>query len=122
MNHLCDFEIGSSLPPVRYVILHLPGPGWLPGRTAFAQPGVTEHVAYLQRAFAAGMIELAGPFLIDGTGGMVVMRQSCSEQDARRLVDDDPGVRSGLIRAEVRPWMTTLAVGMESSQPPEALA
>jgi uncharacterized protein YciI len=98
----------SAPAPIRYVVFHLPGPAWRKDLTPFEQPGVAEHFSYVQAAFEDGRIELAGPFLVDGAGGMVITSKDTTEAEAIRLGGEDPGVRSGLIRAEVRPWMTTL--------------
>jgi hypothetical protein len=68
-------------------------------------------MAYMRSIFDQGMIELAGPFLLDGAGGMVITSSECTESEAIRLGQQDPGVLSGMIRAEVRPWMTTLRWG-----------
>ena len=96
-------------PPVRYVILHLPGPTWRPGVSALEQTGVAEHLQYLGAAFARGVIELAGPFLREDAGSMVILSEHSTELEALQLAQEDPGVRSGLIRFEIRPWLTTLA-------------
>jgi uncharacterized protein YciI len=95
--------------PTRHVIFHRPGPAWQPSLGVLDQPGILEHLQYLTAAFAAGRIHLAGPFLDDGAGGMVITSGSCTAEEARRLAAEDPAVMSGLIHAEVRLWMTTLA-------------
>ena len=94
--------------PTRYVVLHHPGPAWVQALPVVAQPGLAEHLSYLKAAHEAGWIESAGPFLVEGVGGMVITSKQCTEASAVRLAEDDPGVKSGLIRAEVRPWLTTL--------------
>jgi uncharacterized protein len=95
-------------PATRFVIFHRPGPAWKPQVSVLEQPGVAAHFQYLQAAFAAGKIELAGPFPEGSSGGMIVMRPASTAADAQALVAGDPGVTSGLILAEVRPWMVTL--------------
>jgi uncharacterized protein len=91
-----------------FVVFHFPGPRWLPNQCPLLRPGVKEHFAFLSRAFASGQIALAGPFLSETTGGMVILDAKCTESEARALAFQDPGVVSGLIRAEVRPWMVAL--------------
>lgn len=104
-------DLNSSLQEtaIRFVIFHRPGPAWQPRVEVLAQPGVFAHFQYLNAAFADGKIELAGPFLSENAGGMAILSAACTEQDARALAEADPAVKSGLIHAEVRPWMTTLA-------------
>jgi uncharacterized protein YciI len=94
--------------PTRYVIFHRPGPTWNRQLGALEQPGVARHFEYLQAAFRAGKIQLAGPFPEGDTGGMIIMSAAATERDAAALVESDPGVKSGLIRAEVGAWLTTL--------------
>lgn len=100
-------SIEGAQAPIRYVVLHLPGTAWRWELSPLEQPGLADHLRYMHAAFAAGIIELSGPFLDDDAGGMVIMSGTCSEQEALRLAQEDPGVQSNLIRAEVRPWMTT---------------
>jgi uncharacterized protein YciI len=95
-------------PATRFVIFHRPGPLWKPQVSALEQHGVAAHFEYLQTAFEAGKIEKAGPFPVGSGGGMIIMRADTTEADARLLIDGDPGVKSGLILAEVRPWLITL--------------
>jgi uncharacterized protein YciI len=96
-------------PTQRFVIFHRPGPAWKPDTSPLEQPGVAAHFEYLQSAFRAGRIEMAGPFPQGSSGGMIIMTAAATETDARALVQGDPGVTSGLILAEVRPWLITLA-------------
>jgi uncharacterized protein YciI len=105
-------EPGSRDPdpkaPRRYVIFHRPGPGWVPRRHVLEQPGVGEHFGYLAAACKAGKIDMAGPFLVDGGGGMIIMSSASTAVEAQRLVEEDPGIRSGLILAEICEWLITL--------------
>lgn len=103
-----DIRGPDPLAPRRFVIFHRPGPGWVPQKHVLEQPGVSEHFGYLAGACKAGKIAMAGPFLIDAGGGMIVMSPTSTEIEARRLVENDPGIRSGLILAEIREWLITL--------------
>ena len=38
-------------------------------------------------------------------GGMMIPAAGLGEDEIRKFAQDDPAVRSGLLRAEVRPWL-----------------
>lgn len=92
----------------RYVVLHIPGPSWNPDCPPTEQPGVMDHFAYLQGVAQQGKIEMSGPFLREGAGGMILLADGIGADEAERIGTEDPGVKSGLIRYEVRPWMITI--------------
>lgn len=78
------------------------GSMWDTHKSRDEQEGMTEHRAYMRSLFERGEILLGGPFL-DRPGGVAVYRTK-SQDDAEKLAGADPGVRSGLIRAEVTRW------------------
>jgi hypothetical protein len=82
-------KVEKPMRDVRYVVLHSPGPKWLPGKTLFEQPGVLEHVEYLD----------------DKGGGMMIPTAGVSEDEVAKYAADDPAVKSGVLLAEVRPWV-----------------
>lgn len=101
---LAGYVESVNRPAAFQVVFHRPGPGWRAGTPYKEQPGVAEHVAYMKSLDARGVMVLGGPFL-DDSGGMVVLSAS-SIDVARELAEADPGVRSGLLSAEIRTWMT----------------
>jgi uncharacterized protein YciI len=60
------------------------------------------HLAYINRLFKEGKVVMAGPFA-DGRGGMVLYRTE-SEEEARRLAEQDPEVAEGARTLELREW------------------
>lgn len=98
----------QSGPITRHIILHSPGPAWDRDRPVTEQPGVPEHVAYLQELARRKKIDISGPFLKDGTGGMILLAAEIGADEAERIGAEDPGVKTGLIRYEVRPWLITI--------------
>ncbi len=106
-------QIGRDEPtvtddnPTYQVIRHAPGPQWASGKAFREQPGVDEHVRYLEWLREQGYLLMGGPYL-DESGGMVVLKVPTVE-DARRLADDDPAVRSGLLTVTVHPWLVPLS-------------
>ena len=93
----------------RYVIVHTPGPAWLPGKSLFEQPGVQDHVNHYRKLHADGKLLMGGPFLDSAGGGMMIAEEGVSEQELLEFAQDDPAVRSRLLVAEIRPWL----VGMK---------
>lgn len=62
-----------------------------------------DHLAYLQSLLDAGKVVLAGP-VGDGYGAMMVL-QVGSEEEARRVVKDDPYTAAGVgVDHVLRPW------------------
>ena len=68
---------------------------------------IRAHVAWLKGLEARGQLVLAGPFA-DGSGGMLVLR-SASLEAAAALAGEDPFVRAGSARPEVRAWLHSCA-------------
>ncbi|HZX99993.1 MAG TPA: YciI family protein [Dermatophilaceae bacterium] len=62
-----------------------------------------DHLAYLKSLQQEGTVVLAGP-VGDGSGAMMVL-QAGSEEEARRIVRDDPYTAAGVgVDHVLRPW------------------
>ena len=94
-------------PPIHFVAFHSPGPAWQEGTAFFEQPGVEDHAAHYEAELNAGRLETGGPFT-DSSGGMAVFGADVGRAQAEEIALADPAVRSGLLRVEVRPWLTAL--------------
>jgi uncharacterized protein YciI len=70
------------------------------------------HFERLQRLYADGTMILVGPTLGQINTGIAVF-EAPDEEAARRIVDEDPAVRSGLMRAELRPYQISLLRGRD---------
>jgi uncharacterized protein YciI len=70
---------------------------------------VDEHFAYLQGLVEAGVVLLAGRTLNsdESTFGIVILLAE-SESEARRIMDNDPVVSQGVVRAELFPYRVAL--------------
>ena len=100
--------VTGKTPPrrdVRYVVLHNPGPQWDKAKGPFEQPGLQEHINHYRKLLQDGKLELGGPFMDSAAGGMMIPAAGLGEDEIREFAQDDPAVRSGLLRAEVRPWL-----------------
>ncbi|MCV2348776.1 YciI family protein [Paucibacter sp. Y2R2-4] len=90
---------------IRYVVFHRPGPNWQADKSLFEQPGLQDHIAHYRQLLAAGKLALGGPHLDEQAGGMMIPAAGLSEQEIRAFAMDDPAVKSGLLRVEIRPWL-----------------
>lgn len=95
-------------PPIRYVVIHKPGPKWQYGVDYRQQEGVGEHVQHYLKLHQQGKLQLGGPFLVPDVGGMMVTTKEVSREEIETFAAADPAVRSGLLIYEVRPWMTAM--------------
>jgi uncharacterized protein YciI len=94
--------------PVRYVVLHRPGPNWQYGIDFREQPGVGEHVQHYLKLHQQGKLELGGPFLVPDLGGMMVATKDVTQAELDAFAAADPAVQASLLVYEVRPWMTVM--------------
>jgi uncharacterized protein YciI len=94
--------------PIRYVVIHKPGPNWQYGIDFREQDGIGEHVRHYRKLHEQGKLELGGPFQLPDTGGMMVATKEVTQAEIEAFAADDPAVRSGLLDYEIRPWMTAM--------------
>ena len=90
------------IPPTRIGMLS-------DGPTAHEEEIVGQHFAYLKQLTDAGQVLMAGRTLVvdERTFGVVVFVAE-SEAAARRVVDRDPAVQHGVMRAELLPFRVAL--------------
>ncbi|AFJ34610.1 YciI family protein [Mycobacterium sp. MOTT36Y] len=93
--------------PTLFVIRHLPGPNFRPEVAPTEQDGVAEHFAYVRQLEESGAILLSGPLLAEGAGGLMVLSPRVDAAEASRIAENDPAIKSGLVVADVLPWMIT---------------
>lgn len=71
-----------------------------------------EHLTYMRRQKEAGRYILTGPFADrEDPRGLIVMRAESLEA-ARAVVEADPAVRAGTLRAELRPWYSAKGIAV----------
>ena len=66
-----------------------------------------DHVAYLKRATEEGIVILAGRSL-DGLGPAVVILDASTETEACHIMEHDPFVAGGSMRASLHPFRAAL--------------
>ena len=66
---------------------------------------VAQHLAYLQRSAEQGVVVLAGRTQTadERAFGIVILR-AASEEAARNVMNNDPAVQKGIMRAELYPY------------------
>ncbi|HJV68184.1 YciI family protein [Ideonella sp.] len=95
-------------PPTCLVVFHHPGPAWEPGRPMFEQAGLQGHIDHYRGLLQSGQLGAGGPFLDSDGGGMMIARPGMLLEDLVAFAENDPAVRSGLLRVAVRPWMPAM--------------
>jgi uncharacterized protein len=80
---------------------------FLAGATEEERAVFERHGEWLEAQYAEGRVRFAGR-CYDGPFGLVVL-EADGEDDARRLMEEDPSVRAGVQSAELYPFKTFLA-------------
>ncbi len=62
------------------------------------------HIEYLNKMYAEGFADLAGPLTDDGDIRGIVVYKTETLEEAKRLAEEDPAVKSGRLAVEVHPW------------------
>jgi uncharacterized protein YciI len=70
------------------------------------------HFERLQRLMAEGVMILVGPTLGRINTGIAVF-EAPDEESARRIMDDDPAIASGIATGELRPFYVSLLRGRD---------
>lgn len=88
------------------VVLLKRGENWNPSAPEFMDV-IKKHHAVAEQMTERGSLAIAGPFPFDDQGelrGIAIFRVG-GEQTAK-LLQDDPAVKAGLLKAEIHPWAT----------------
>jgi Thioredoxin-like len=101
---------GKKPPPLFYAVTYTPGEKWVKGKHLLQQPGITEQGAYWNDRTNTGELVTMG-LLDDGMGGAMSLVQGESLESVKALVNADPAVKSGLLKAEVRSWRALAWMG-----------
>jgi len=81
-----------------------PGPNWDPTKGVREQEYWDEHARFVDDLFDRGLIMLAGPFVPEGTGALVILNVETTEE-AQALYANDPWAHQGILHiADARVW------------------
>jgi uncharacterized protein YciI len=79
------------------------------GPTQAEADTTAEHFAYLEALVERGVVVLAGRTLTtDASSFGICILRAASEAEARTIMENDPGVRNGVMRAELFPYRIAL--------------
>ena len=91
------------IQPVRAAML-------VEGPTSEESRVVGEHFEYLKRLVGEGVVLLAGRTLnTDPSSFGIVILRADSQEEARSVMEADPAVRQGVMRADLFPYRIALA-------------
>ena len=80
------------------------GPAWTGDRTAENEQARAGHFEFIERTHREGKLVAAGPFDDDGDLRGLYIFQMASIEEARKLVEEDPAVKTGRFRSELHKW------------------
>jgi len=110
--HLASTKVASSseaTPTTYYAVILKPVPGH-----ELSLPIVQKHAQHLAELDAQGKLVMAGPF-VDNPLGLLVMKGS-SKAEITHIMNEDPMITSGLRTFEVATWL--LATRENKFMPP----
>ncbi|MCY1076674.1 YciI family protein [Archangium lansingense] len=91
-----------------YLVILRRGPSWTPEVTPEAERIQSEHIAHLTRMAETGKLVIAGPFgeQQDPTFRGMCLYKTGTLEEARKLAEEDPAVKTGRLKVEVMAWYT----------------
>jgi uncharacterized protein YciI len=93
--------MSMGMPTPTHAIIYETGPNWVEGKSLKEQD-LRDHGKYLADLTAKGVVILGGPWRYEN-GGLVVIRVK-TDQEAQRMLDEDPGVKNGVLSGSVHAW------------------
>ena len=85
----------------KVALIMKPGPNWNPEKGVREQADWDEHARFVDDLFDRGLVKLAGPFVPEGTGALVILNVETTEE-ARALYANDPWAPRGFCRLPMR--------------------
>lgn len=84
-----------------WLVIYGRGPAWIPDQPVTAQP-LKEHGAYMLKLYRQRILRFAGGFADDSGGAACFV--AADESAAHAILAVDPGVTSGVLVPDLRPW------------------
>jgi uncharacterized protein YciI len=94
-------------------VLYSRGPKWVEDKNFIEQP-IAPHAQYMHALLTQKRLMLGGPYR-DNLGELTILRVA-DFPDARAIVDHDPAIQAGILKAELHPWQISFD-GQKESQP-----
>jgi hypothetical protein len=80
-----------------YIAFYSPGSAWSKGKPANEQKNFTEHSNHLSELRQKNKIDIGGRY----ENSMILLLRAKSEEEAKSMVEEDPGVKNKLFKVEV---------------------
>jgi uncharacterized protein YciI len=90
-----------------FAVIREAGPAWTDGKGAFEQPGVDQHVAFMNSLADSGFLLFAGPLGGSESGRIriLLIAEAAREADVRHHLLDDPWETSRqLVTTSIERW------------------
>ena len=97
-----------------YVKLIPPRPTFAMDMTDGEKILMQEHSRYTREHFEAGRILIYGPVMAAGEVFGMAVFEAADEAEVRRILEDDPTVKSGLNRYQIAPMRVAAARGKQA--------
>jgi uncharacterized protein YciI len=115
LNAIHEPETTQGMEQYTLVLL-MSGEKWNPSAPEFVEV-MKQHHAFVKEMTEKGKIAVAGPFPFEDPGvlrGVTVYRAGA--EGTAKIVQDDPIIKAGLVKAEMHPWITGKGV-LAAGQP-----
>lgn len=86
------------------------GEKWTPEKTEETARIQTEHLAHIGAMAKSGKLILAGPFLDNTDLRGIFLFDVETMEEAQALCDQDPAVKAGRLRVELKPWYSAKGI------------
>ncbi|MFY7863464.1 hypothetical protein [Roseateles sp.] len=93
-----------ALGDLRDLAFHRPGPSGQADKRLFEKPGLPTPIAHSRQWLQTGTLALGEP-QFDAPAGMMIPSAGVSKDEIRAFAMADTAVKSGLLRAEIRPCL-----------------
>lgn len=92
---------------LKHVVILRAGPQWQAGQPLRSQRFHVEHLAHWGKWLNKGLL-LEGGHFMDHSGGLMILAEGVTEEDAMEFASKDPAVKNGVLIAYVKPWYQTV--------------
>lgn len=72
-----------------------------------------QHIAHLDKMASDGKMDICGPLLEDGDIRGICIYNVATKEEAEKLANDDPMVKSGRLKVEVHPFYSAKGVSLK---------
>jgi hypothetical protein len=92
---------------MRVVVFHSKGPKFDQRDKLPPDQSIKGHVQHYKKLLEAKKLAIGGPFPTQA-GGMMICKPGVKKDEIEKFANDDPAVKSGVLKAETREWLVIL--------------